>query len=92
MDTETIGAEKTLPDKEAARKPCRPPPIMIISIMNLIRLRDSKSHDKRDYVFRSKQNTTCIITKEMADYAAMKYTRGKIITIILSSPQIPKSL
>jgi hypothetical protein len=38
MDTETIGAENTLPEQEAPRKSGRPPPTAMTSTTNLIRL------------------------------------------------------
>jgi hypothetical protein len=37
-DTETTGAENALPEQEAPRKPGRPPPIVMTSTTNLIRL------------------------------------------------------
>jgi hypothetical protein len=38
MDTETAGAENTLPEQEAPRKSGRPPPIVMTSTTNLIQL------------------------------------------------------
>jgi hypothetical protein len=38
MDTESTETESTLPEKEAPRKSGRPPPIVITSTKNLIRL------------------------------------------------------
>jgi hypothetical protein len=47
MDTEIIEAEDTQPEQEAPRKPGRPPPIMMTSTINLIRLQsDLKDHVK----------------------------------------------
>jgi hypothetical protein len=47
MDTEAVGAEKALPE-EAPRKSGRPPPIVMASTRNLIRLqRDLKTCQKR---------------------------------------------
>jgi hypothetical protein len=39
MDTETTGAENTLPEQEAPKKSGRPPPTVITSKINLIQLR-----------------------------------------------------
>jgi hypothetical protein len=56
MDTETPGAENTLPEQEALRKPGRSPPIVLTSTRNLIRLQsDLKDHIKGEYKFK---NTT----------------------------------
>jgi hypothetical protein len=46
MDTETISTENTLSEQEAPRKPGRPPPIVMTSTTNLIRL---KYHVKGEY-------------------------------------------
>jgi hypothetical protein len=52
MDMVTTGAENTLPD-EAPRKSGRPPPIVMTSTTNLIRLHsDLKEHVKGEYEFR----------------------------------------
>jgi hypothetical protein len=54
MDTETIGAEYTLPEQETPRKPGRSPPIMMISITKFIRLQsDFKDRVKGQYDFRN---------------------------------------
>jgi hypothetical protein len=72
-NTETTGAENTPPEQEAPRKPGRPLPIMTTSTTNLIRLySDLKDHVKGEYKFQNTRNGTHIITKEMADYSAMK--------------------
>jgi hypothetical protein len=47
MDMETTGAENTLPEQEAPRKPGRLPPMMMTSTTNLIQLQsDLKHHTK----------------------------------------------
>jgi hypothetical protein len=72
-DTEATEAENNLPE-EAPRKSCRPPPIMTTSTTNLIRFQsDLKEHTKGENEFRNTRNGTSIITKEMADYSAMKF-------------------
>jgi hypothetical protein len=54
-DTETAGAENTLPEQEAPRKAGRPPPIT--STTNLIRLQsDLKDHVNGEYEFRNARN------------------------------------
>jgi hypothetical protein len=93
MNTETAGAENTLPEQEAPRKSCRPPPIVLTSIINLIQLQsDLKEHAKREYEFRNTRNGTRIIMKEMADYSAMKSYLEKHNLHYFTFPQIPKSL
>jgi hypothetical protein len=50
MDTETTEAENTLPEHEAPNKSGRPPPIVMTSTTNLIRLQtDLKYHVKGEY-------------------------------------------
>jgi hypothetical protein len=73
MDTETTGAENTLPEQESPKNLGRPPPIVMTSTTNLIHLQsDLKELVKGAYEFRNTRNGTRIITKEMADYSAMK--------------------
>jgi hypothetical protein len=72
MDT-TTEAENTLLQQEAPRKPGRPPPIMMTSTTNIIRLQsDLKEHIKGEYEFKNSQYGTRIIIKEMAEYSAIK--------------------
>jgi hypothetical protein len=72
MDTQNTGTKNTLPEQEAPRKSGRPPPIVMTSTINLIRLQsDLKEHVKGEYEFQNTRNGTCI-TEEMADYSAMK--------------------
>jgi hypothetical protein len=64
MDTETTGVENTLPEEEAAKKSGRPPPIVMTSTTNLIRLHSYlKEHIKGEYEFRNIRNGTRIIAK-----------------------------
>jgi hypothetical protein len=73
MDMETTCAENALSEQEAPRKPGTTPPVMMTSTTNLIQLQsDIKDHIKGECDFRNTQNGTCVITKEMADYSAMK--------------------
>jgi hypothetical protein len=52
MDTETTGTENALPEQETPIKPGRPPPVMMTSTTNLIRLQsDLKDHIKGEYKF-----------------------------------------
>jgi hypothetical protein len=52
MDTETSGAENTLAEQEASRKPGRPPLRIMTSTTNLIRLQSElKDHMKGEYKF-----------------------------------------
>jgi hypothetical protein len=93
MDTETTGAENTLTGQEAPGNSGRPPPIVMTSTRNLIRLQsDVKDHVKGEYEFRNTRNGTRNIIKEMADYSAMKSYLEKVISSILPSLQILKRL
>jgi hypothetical protein len=78
MDMETTDAENTLPKQEAPRKPGRPPPIVMTSTTNRIRLQsDLKEHVKGEYVIRNTRNGTRIITKEPVEYSLMKSLPGE---------------
>jgi hypothetical protein len=51
----------------------RPPPIILTSILNLIQLQKQlKGLVKGSFEFRNTRNGTRIVTKEMADYSAIK--------------------
>jgi hypothetical protein len=51
----------------------RPPPIILISTVNLMQLqRQLKGIVKGSFEFRKTRNRTRIVTKEMADYSAIK--------------------
>jgi hypothetical protein len=72
METETTGAENTLLEQEAPRKPGRLPPIMMTSTTNLIQLQSSlKEHVKGEHRFQNIQNGTHIITKEIVAYSVI---------------------
>jgi hypothetical protein len=74
MDTESTETESTLPEKEAPGKSGKPPPILMTSTTNLIRVQgDLKEHVKGEYDFRN----TRIIIKEMADFSAIKSCQEK---------------
>jgi hypothetical protein len=78
MDTETTEAENTLPEQEAPRKPSRLPPIVTTFTTNLSRLQsDLKDHVNGQYEFWNRWNGTCIMTKEIAEYSAIKSYLGK---------------
>jgi hypothetical protein len=72
MCTETTEAENILPEQETPRKPGRLPPILMISTTDFILLQSDLKDIKGAYEFQNTQNGTCIITKEMVDYLAMK--------------------
>jgi hypothetical protein len=57
IHTENTEAENTLLEQEAHRNPGRPPPIVITSTTNLIRLqKDLKHHIKGEYEFQNTLN------------------------------------
>jgi hypothetical protein len=90
----TTGAEDTLTEQEAPRKLGRPPPIMMISTTNLIRLQSIlKDHVKGEYNFRNTGNGTHIITKEMVYYSAMKsYLEKNNVHYFTFSPNSEKPI
>jgi hypothetical protein len=63
------------------------------STTRLIQLHsDLKDNVEGEYEFRNTRKRTHIITKEMADYSAMKSFLEKKSLHYLPSPQVPKSL
>jgi hypothetical protein len=93
MDTKTTGAENTLPEQEAPRKTDRPPPIVMSSTTNLIRLQsDLQDCVKGEYEYRNTRNETHIITKEMTEYSATKSYIEKNNFHYFTFPQIPNNL
>jgi hemin uptake protein HemP len=60
----TTGAENIIPEQEAPRKSGRPPPMVMISTRNLIRLQsDLKEHVKGEYEFQNTRNGHLVIKK-----------------------------
>jgi hypothetical protein len=53
VDTEATEAENKLLEQEAPRKPGRPPPIVMISTTNLIRLQSDLKDIRGDYEFQN---------------------------------------
>jgi hypothetical protein len=73
LDMNTNGAEKSVPEQEDPRKPGRPPPIVMTSTTNLIGVqKDLKGQVKGQYTKGIR-----IMTKEIADYSAMKSYQEK---------------
>jgi hypothetical protein len=71
MDMDTTGAENTLPEQETPREPSWPPPITMISTINLSRIQSNfKYHIKGE--FQNTRTGTRIMTKEVGDYSAIK--------------------
>jgi hypothetical protein len=94
MHTESTDAENTLPEQEAPKKSGRPPPIVTTSTINLIRLQNGlKEHVKGEYQFQNTRNGTRIVTKEMADYSAMKsYLEKNNLQYFTFSPNFENSI
>jgi hypothetical protein len=96
MDTETTGAENTLPEKEAPRKSGRPPPIVMTSTTNLIPIQSDlliKEHVKGEHEFRNTPSVTSIIIKEMADYSAINsYLEKNILQYFTFTPNSENSI
>jgi hypothetical protein len=71
MDTKT-GAQNALPEQEASRKSSRPP-LTMTATTNLIRLQiNLRKYAKGEYESRNTRNGTRYITKDKADYSAIK--------------------
>jgi hypothetical protein len=73
MDAEDVG-DSPAPEEEQQQKTTgRPPPIVMTSATNLINLQNSlKGVVKGNYEFRSTRNGTRVVTREMADYCAIR--------------------
>jgi hypothetical protein len=73
MDTDTSGTEAMSHEETAPGKTDRPPPLMLTSASNLIRLQKQlKGAVKESFEFRSTRNGTRIVTKTMAGFLAVK--------------------
>jgi hypothetical protein len=91
MNTETAGAENALPEHEIPRKSGRLPPIIY-----------HKPHSTQKRLKRKRQRRVavtkytkwnCIITKEMADYSAMKsYLETNNLRYFTFSPNSEKPI
>jgi hypothetical protein len=93
METDSSGMEDKTEEEAVAEKTCRPPPIILTSTVNLIQLQKHlKSVVKGDFEFRSTRNGTRVITKDMADFEAVKshFTNNKPFLLLLL-PEIPKT-
>jgi hypothetical protein len=79
MDVESITVEGTSddpssePQQPSASKADRPPPIVLTSSTNLMKLQRQIRDVVRDnFEFRNTRNGTKIVTKEMEDFSAIK--------------------
>jgi hypothetical protein len=74
MDTDSPAAESSPATEEAVpTKAGRPPPIVLTSATNLIQLQKQlKGVAKQVLEFRNTKNGTCIITKDLVDFEAVK--------------------
>jgi hypothetical protein len=64
VDMETTGEENALPEQEAPKKSGKPPPIVMTSTTNRIRLQsDLKERIRGEYEFRNTRDETRAITK-----------------------------
>jgi hypothetical protein len=70
--TENNGAKEGARNSQGNR-PERPPPIIIIAQLSLLRLQgEIKASTKGSFELRNARNGTRVVTKEMADYLAIK--------------------
>jgi hypothetical protein len=73
MDTDSPSAEATPQGEAVPGKTGRPPPIVITAATNLMQLQKViKSVVKENFEFRNTRNGTRVITKTLADFAAVK--------------------
>jgi hypothetical protein len=69
MDLEVTGGVQQEPSSQAGR----PPPIMLTSATNLLQLQKKpRSLVKGNFEFRTSRNGTRVVTREMADFSAIK--------------------
>jgi hypothetical protein len=97
MDTEEKNTEGENSVEEHQQAPSlvagRPPRIVLTSTANLILLQKQlKGLVKGNFEFQSTRNRTRVITKEMADYSAIRAYFESINLIIKPSTQSPKNL
>jgi hypothetical protein len=72
MDTDSPGADSSPADKTEG-KSARPPPIMLTSVVNLIKLqKELKSVAKQSFELRNTKSGTRVVTKDMVDYQSAK--------------------
>jgi hypothetical protein len=73
MDTDSAGAEVTANEETVPGKSGRLPPVILTLQTNLIQLQKQlKNVVKGDFEFRSTRNGTRVVTKDMADFEAVK--------------------
>jgi hypothetical protein len=74
MDTDPSGTETTSNEEEVPGRTDRPPPIILTSTTNLIRLQTQlQSVVKENFEFRRTRNGTRVITRGMADFRSVKF-------------------
>jgi hypothetical protein len=93
MELEGTKADTNDGDQGATSQAGRPPPIILTSATNLLQLQKSiKGIVKGSFEFRSTKIGTRVLTKEMANFSAIKsYFLSKKYPSITSS-QNPKNL
>jgi hypothetical protein len=73
MNTDSSSAEATPQEEAVPEKTGRPPPIEITAATNLMQLQKViKSVVKENFELRNTRNGTKVITKTLADFAAVK--------------------
>jgi hypothetical protein len=73
MDTDAPGTESSAAEEPVPGKASRPPPIVLTSATNLIRLQKRlKGVAKQHFEFRSTTNGTRVTKKDMVDYQSVK--------------------
>jgi hypothetical protein len=73
MDTDTTTTESTATEEAVTNKTSRPPPIILTSATNLIKLQKQlKGFVTENFEFRSTRNGTRVVTRAMADFNAVR--------------------
>jgi hypothetical protein len=72
MDTDAPDAQSSAEEVAAPKKSARPPPIVLTSAANLIRLQKLKGVARQNFELRNTRTGTRVVTKDMVDYQAVK--------------------
>jgi hypothetical protein len=93
MEVQGSEEETNEGEQQGTNQAGRPPPIILSSATNLLQLQKQiKGIVKRSFEFRNTKNGTRVLTKEMADFSAIKFFLSKKKTILLQLfPEIPET-
>jgi hypothetical protein len=94
METETSSAEESQQEEASGSRTGRPPPIVITAATNLLQLQKAVKRVVKDYFeFRSTRIGTRVITKTLADFAAVKsHLESQSLSYFTSFPKSQKPI